>query len=56
MTFAKEAARSLKVRGEKIWMELDEAGLPLRVLTPDQAGAAARAGKATTWVKNLWAS
>jgi hypothetical protein len=53
MEFAKEAAKKRKL-GEKIWMELDEAGAPVRVLTPDQAGAAARAGKATTWVKNLW--
>lgn len=54
MAFAKEAAAKAPKLGEKIWMELDEAGLPVRVLTPDQAGAVKRAGKATTWVKNLW--
>jgi len=54
MSFAKEAASKSSKLGEKIWMLLDEAGAPLRVLTPDQAGAAARAGQATTWVKNLW--
>jgi hypothetical protein len=56
MTFAKEiAARNPKV-GEKIWMLLDESGNPVKVLTPDQAGAAARKGLKTTWVKNLWAN
>lgn len=47
------AARNPKV-GEKIWILLDEAGRPVRALTPDQAGAAKRAGQATTWVRNLW--
>lgn len=53
MQFAKEAATKSKLN-EKIWLELDAEGSPVRVLTPDQAGAAARAGKHTTWVKNLW--
>lgn len=54
VAFAKEtAARNPKV-GEKIWMLLDDAGIPIRNLTPDQAGAAARKGLKTTWVKNLW--
>jgi len=56
MAFAKEAAQSNPKIGQKIWMELDEAGAPVRLLTPDQAGAAARRGLPTTWVKNLWAS
>lgn len=54
MAFGKEvAARSPKV-GERIWILLDEAGSPIRQLTPDQAGAAARKGLKTTWVRNLW--
>jgi hypothetical protein len=56
MSFAKEiAARNPKV-GEKIWIQLDEAGNPMKMLTPDQAGAAARKGLKTTWIKNLWAN
>jgi hypothetical protein len=53
--FAKNAAAKNPKVGEKVWMELDPGGVPFRVLTPDQAAAAARAGRATTWVKNLWA-
>lgn len=53
MSFAKQAAQGAKL-GQKIWMELDASGAPIRVLTSDQAAAAARAGRATTWVKNLW--
>lgn len=52
-SFALKNSQGVKL-GEKIWMLLDDAGNPLRVLTPDQAGAAARAGKATTWVKKTW--
>lgn len=52
--FAKEiAAKDPKV-GEKIWMLLDESGRPVKMLTPDQAGAAARKGQPTTWIRNLW--
>lgn len=54
MQFGKEAAARNPKLGEKIWILLDGAGKPLRVLTPDQAGAAARAGEPTTWIKNLW--
>lgn len=52
--FAKDAAAKNPKVGEKIWVALDDAGNPVRILTPDQAGAAKRAGQATTWVKNLW--
>lgn len=51
---AKEAARSNPKMGAKIWIELDDAGNPVRVLTSDQAGAAKRAGRPTTFMKNLW--
>jgi len=54
MAFAKEVAQKNPKVGEKIWIELDKGGAPVRYLTPDQAGAAKRAGKATTWIKNLW--
>lgn len=54
MAFAKEVAKKNPKVGEKIWMLLDDAGKPLRMLTPDEAGAAARRGQTTTWVKNLW--
>lgn len=54
MAFAKEAAKANPKTGEKIWMLLDDAGKPVKVLTPDQAGAAARRGEKTTWVRNLW--
>lgn len=53
VAFAKQKAKGHKF-GQKVWMELDSTGAPVRVLTPDQAGAAARAGKATTWVKKAW--
>jgi hypothetical protein len=56
MSFAKTASAKNPKIGEKVWMELDPGGHPFRVLTPDQAGAAARAGRPTTWVKNLWGS
>lgn len=54
MTFAKEGAKGNPKIGARVWMELDEAGNPVRALTPYQAAAANRAGKATTWVRNLW--
>lgn len=54
MSFAKDIAKKNPKVGEKIWILLDDAGKPIRQLTPDQAGAAARAGKNTTWMKNLW--
>lgn len=54
MAFAKEAAQTNPKIGQKIWMELDETGAPVRVLTPDQAASAKRQGLPTTWVKNLW--
>lgn len=49
--FAKESGS--KKAGEKIWMLLED-GKPSKILTPDQAGAAARKGLETTWVKNTW--
>lgn len=52
--FAKEIAKDNPKVGEKIWILLDDAGQPLKRLTPDQAAAAARKGLPTTWVKNLW--
>lgn len=54
MAFAKEAAATNPKVGQKIWILLDESGAPSKVLTPDQAGAAARKGLKTTWVRNLW--
>jgi len=41
-------------RGGKIWLLLNNAGKPIKALTPDQAGAAKRAGQATTWVVNVF--
>jgi len=55
MAFVKNIGTAAKKR-EKIWMLLDDAGKPIRRLTADQAGAAARAGKATTFFSNLWGS
>lgn len=54
MTFGKEVATRNPKVGEKIWMLLDDAGNPVKELTPGEAGAAARKGLKTTWVKNLW--
>ena len=56
MDFAKGIAEENPKVGQKIWMLLDDAGAPVKMLTPDQAGAAARKGLKTTWVKNLWGS
>lgn len=56
MAFAKDIAKSNPKVGQKIWILLDEAGQPVRQLTSDQAGAAARKGLKTTWVKNLWSA
>lgn len=55
---ANKAARDFakansKKQGEKVWMLLED-GKPSKILTPDQAGAAARKGLETTWVKNTW--
>ena len=54
--FAKEAAKQNPKMGQKIWILLDDSGAPAKLLTPDQAGAAARKGLRTTWIKNLWGS
>lgn len=54
MAFGREVAKRNPKLGEKIWLLLDDAGKPVQYLTDAQAGAAKRAGKATTWVKNLW--
>lgn len=54
MAFAKEVAQSNPKVGAKIWILLDDAGKPVKMLTSDQAGAAARKGQKTTWVRNLW--
>lgn len=55
LDFAKNAGKGGK-KGEKIWMLLDDAGKPIKRLTPDQAGAATRAGQPTTFFSNLWGS
>jgi hypothetical protein len=52
--FAAEAARNNPKLGSKIWFLKDAAGNPVRVLTPDQAAAAKRAGESVSWIKNLW--
>lgn len=54
MEFAKDAAAKNPKIGEKIWYVADKAGNPVKILTPDQAGAAKRAGLETGWVRNLW--
>ena len=54
MAFAKNVAKEDPKVGEKIWMLLDDAGRPVKRLTPDQAAAAKRGGRQTTWVRNLW--
>lgn len=54
MAFAKRIAQANPKVGEKIWILLDDAGRPLRRLTPEQASAAARGGAQTTFVRNLW--
>lgn len=54
MAFAREVAKGNPKVGAKIWILLDDAGKPVKTLTADQAGAAARKGQKTTWVRNLW--
>jgi len=54
MAFGKQVAKQNPKVGEKIWLVLDDAGNPVRAVTPGEAGAAARKGLKTTWVKNLW--
>ena len=54
LKFAKEVAATKPKVGQKIWMLLDDAGMPIKHLTPDQAGAAERAGQAVTWMKNIF--
>lgn len=54
MSFGREVAKRNPKVGEKIWVLLDESGSPVKALTPGEAGAAARKGLKTTWVKNLW--
>lgn len=54
MSFGRQIAAENPKLGEKIWILLDEAGTPVKHLTPDQAAAAKRAGRQTTWVRNLW--
>lgn len=54
MRFGREAAAQNPKIGEKIWVLLDDAGMPIKTLTPGEAAAAARLGKPTTWIKNLW--
>lgn len=49
--FAKPLAKGHKF-GEKVWIELNEAGEPIRVLTPGQASRVAESAK--TWIKKLW--
>lgn len=52
--FAREVAKREPKVGEKIHILLDDAGNPVKYLTPDQAGAATRAGKPVTWVRNMF--
>ena len=47
MQLAKESGAKA---GQKVWFLLEN-GLPVKILTPDMAAAAKRAGQATTWVK-----
>jgi hypothetical protein len=54
MSFGKQIATQNPKVGEKIWLLLDDAGNPVKGLTPGEAGVAARKGLKTTWVKNLW--
>lgn len=50
-----EGSKPGRVWGEKIYLELDEAGKPVRVLSGSGAATALqRKGIKTTWVKNLW--
>ena len=50
--FARENTKNPKL-GQKVWLELDKAGDPVRTLSETEAGAAKRMGKDTTWVKLL---
>lgn len=50
--FAKEIARTNPKMGAKIWMELDEAGEPVRMITSGQAGKLPESRK--TFIKNVW--
>lgn len=54
VAFAKEIAATKPKVGQKIWMLLDDAGRPIKHLTPDEAGAAKRKGLPTSFIKNLW--
>lgn len=49
-TFASREAPNAKF-GEKIWLEVDDAGNPLRVLTPNQR---AGAGRTKTFIRAVW--
>lgn len=49
--FAKAAAPSAK-KGERIWLKLDEKGIPVEVITPGQASRVAKDLK--TWVARTW--
>jgi hypothetical protein len=51
VAFAKPLAKSHKF-GEKVWLELNKAGEPIRVMTPGQASRVAESAK--TWIKKLW--
>jgi hypothetical protein len=51
VAFAKPLAKSHKF-GEKVWLELNAAGEPVRVMTPGQASRVAESAK--TWIKKLW--
>lgn len=53
--FASEVAIKNPKVGAKIHLLLDDAGRPVRSLTPEEAAAARQAGKPTTFVRNLWA-
>ena len=51
VAFAKQEAKGYKA-GEKVWMELDKSGQPVRVITPGQASALDESLK--TWIKKAW--
>ena len=53
VSFARQEAKGHKF-GEKVWMELNEAGEPIRVMTPGQASAVPASMK--TWIKKRWSN
>lgn len=54
VAFARAAAQQNPKIGERVYMELDEGGKPIKVLTEREAKALDRKGGHSTWIKNLW--